>query len=343
MRAPAAMAVGSALLLAATLLAGCTASDPGTTLRLGYFPNVTHAQALYGLEKGIYASHLGAGNLTTMAFNAGPTAMEALLTHQIDAAYVGPGPVLNAWARSGDTVRVIAGAASGGARFIVQSTFALAKDADLAGRTFASPQLGNTQDLSLKAYLKAHGHTTDDRGGDVKVVNAANADILTLFAQKQIDGAWVPEPWATRLVHDGGGREFLDERSLWPGGQFASTVLVTTGAYMSRHPDRIEALLAAHVESTDAVQKGDPAVLQAINAGIEHATGKALGDDLLTESFTKLNFTYDPLAPTIVAFGDKARNLGILTGNLPGIGQVVSLGPLDAVLSHLGRAGVPQP
>lgn len=331
-------------LLAAALLAGCAGAQDNGGLRLGYFPNLTHAQALYGIQTGLYAQALAGHPLATTQFNAGPTAIEALLAGQVDATYVGPGPAINAFAQTGGGVlRVIAGAASGGARFIVRGDVDLASDADLAGRIFATPQLGNTQDLSLKDWLRQHGHTTTDRGGDVHVLNAANADILTLFARKQVDGAWVPEPWATRLVRDQGGREFLDERSLWPHGQFATTVLLTTASYMDRHPDLVRDLLEAHIAATDAVQAGNATVLAAINAGIQAAAGQALAPGILAEAFTNLNFTNDPLAATLAAFGDKARALGLLHGDLPPLGQVVTVGPLDEVLSRHGRAGVPQP
>ncbi|HUR61526.1 MAG TPA: ABC transporter substrate-binding protein [Candidatus Thermoplasmatota archaeon] len=341
MRTPALPRLLAALVLCA-MLGGCAAQRSDDSLRLGYFPNVTHAQALYGIQNGLFEASLGDGNFTKASFNAGPAAIEALLTRQVDATYVGPGPVLNAWARSGDTVRIIAGAASGGARFIVQPGLDLTRDADLGGKTFASPQRGNTQDISLKAYLQSRGHATDDRGGDVRVINAGNPDILTLFVQGEVDGAWVPEPWATRLLTDGHGRELLDERSLWPGGQFATTLLVTTKQYLAEHPDRIRALLAAHVQATQEVQPGGPAVLAAINDGIAAATGKRLGTELLATAFTGLNFTYDPLVSSIASFGEKAKALGLVAGGPASLSEVVTLAPLDEVLARQGLAGVPR-
>jgi NitT/TauT family transport system substrate-binding protein len=332
-----------AILLAATL-SGCAGAAGGDGVRLGYFPNVTHAQALYGIETGLYAQKLTGHGFTHTQFNAGPTALESLLSGQVDATYVGPGPLINALAATGgDVLRVIAGSASGGARLILRGDVHIADDADLGGKVFASPQLGNTQDISLKDYLRQHGHVTEDRGGDVKVVNAQNPDILSLFTQGKLDGAWVPEPWATRLETDGGGKEFLDERSLWPGGQFTTTLLVTTSSFLSRHGDLVRSLLEAHVQATAAVAAANASVLQAVNGGIKAATGKELPAPLLASSFTKLNFTNDPLAPTLAAFGDKARGLGLLHGDLPALSQVVDLGPLNEVLSRHGRPGVPQP
>src|SRR5688572_17429069 len=204
------------LLLAAVAVAGCTSSAGSSdTVRLGYFPNITHAQALYGIETGLFERTLAPDfKLETQHFNAGPSAFEALLTGQLDMTYVGPSPTLNAMAvTGGEVVRILGGTASGGARFIVRPDVVLEEDADFAGKSFASPQLGNTQDVSLKHYLKERGQRTTDQGGSVQVINAANPDILTLFVQGDIDGAWLPEPWATRLETDGGGKEFLDETS----------------------------------------------------------------------------------------------------------------------------------
>jgi NitT/TauT family transport system substrate-binding protein len=334
----------AALVGVAVACAGCAGAPHDGGLRLGYFPNITHAQALYGIQEGLYARHLGSHPFKAVAFNAGPTAMEALLTGQIDATYVGPSPALSALAAAGgDVVRIVAGSASGGARFIVQPGLNLSSDSSLGGRTFASPQLGNTQDVSLKAYLKAHGHGTKDRGGDVQVINAANPDILTLFLQHQIDGAWVPEPWATRLVRDGGGSEFLDERSLWPGGRFVTTQVVTTRTYMENHPDQVRALLEAHVEATLAVQRGGPALLDVLNTAIEKAAGKRLPEALLAESFTKVDFTNDPLPETLYAFADKARSLGTLRGELPPASKAMDLRILNQILAGRNLPLVAQP
>jgi NitT/TauT family transport system substrate-binding protein len=333
-----------AVLLAATL-SGCTggsADDGG--LRLGYFPNVTHAQALYGIQSGLFARALGTHPFTATQFNAGPTAMEALLSGQVDATYVGPGPAISALAvTGGDVLRVIAGAASGGARFILREGVGVATDADLAGKTFASPQLGNTQDLSLKDWLRQHGHTTKDRGGDVDVVNAANPDILALFKQKDIDGAWVPEPWATRLERDAGGHQLVDERDLWPHGQFTTTLLVAKRSYLVTHPEQVRDLLAAHIEATRILQAWNASTVQTLDASLAAATGKGLGAPLLAAALAKLNFTNDPLAATLSAFGDKARRLGLLARDLPPLAQVVDVGPLDEVLSRSSQPGVPSP
>ncbi len=343
MRSPV-LPTAAVLAVAAVGLAGCLhGHSPGLTL--GYFPNLTHAQALIGIQDGLFAREIGALDVpfATVSFNAGPTAIEALLTDQVDATYVGPAPTLNGLiATGGDVLRVIAGGASGGARFIVQEGTTL-DGSNLGGKALATPQLGNTQDISLKAWLASQGHRSKDIGGDVQVINAANPDILTLFKLHQIAGAWVPEPWATRLERDGGGHEQIDERTLWPGGMFATTVLVTTQAYMDAHPDRVAALLRAHAEATKIANAGGPALVTTLNDAIHDATKQRLPESLLASALTKVNFTNDPLPSTLTAFADKARGLGLASGSVPAMHQVVHLDALNAVLVARGESEVPQP
>ncbi len=335
-----------ALLVTGALAAsGCVQTDDPGTLRLGYFPNLTHAQALYGLQTGLFAKALGPEvKVQATKFFDGPTAIGALLTGRVDATYVGPSPTLNALAVAGPGVVVIvAGAASGGARFIVQPDLVLKADGDFAGKTFASPQLGNTQDISLKHYLQSRGQSTTDKGGSVQVINAANPDILALFTRGQVDGAWVPEPWATRLERDGHGVQFLDERSLWPDGQFVTTQLVTTQTYLDRHPGTVRRLLDAHVAATAAVRDGGADVLATINDGIQAATGQRLGDDLLAAAFAKLTFTDDPLAASFLKDAQDARDLGIPSGAIPPVVAMYRLDLLNAARAARGLSAIGTP
>src|SRR6266513_2087858 len=185
--------------------AASASSGENVTLRLGYFPNITHASALVGVEKGIFADKLGPNvTLAPSAFNAGPVAVEAIFNGAIDATYVGPNPAINAFAKSnGEAIRIISGATSGGAFLVVNPS--ITKPADLKGKKVATPQLGNTQDVALRSWLKANGLKSREKGGDVQVIPISNPDQLTLFLKGQIDAAWAPEPWAARLVHEGGG------------------------------------------------------------------------------------------------------------------------------------------
>ncbi|MBI5288419.1 MAG: ABC transporter substrate-binding protein, partial [Chloroflexi bacterium] len=197
------------------------ASEP-VTLRLGYFPNVTHTQPQVGLAKGFFADALGANvTIETKTFNAGPDVITALFAGEIDASYIGPNPAINGYVKSdGKELRIIAGATSGGARLIVRPGANIATAADFANKKIASPQLGNTQDVALRTWLASNGLNAKEQGGNVQVLPTANADQLTLFQNGDIDGAWAPEPWATRLEQEAGGVEFLDEKDLWPDGKF---------------------------------------------------------------------------------------------------------------------------
>lgn len=334
------------LLLVAAGLAGCTGATEAEAghLRLGYFPNMTHAQALYGLETGLYERVLAERGITLEAtdFNAGNLAIEALLTGGIDIAYVGPSPTVNGILQAGhDRFRVIAGAASGGARFIVQP--GLEDETDFAGKKIATPALGNTQDVALKVWLAEHDQKATDQGGKVTVINAANADILTLFIGEQIDGAWVPEPWATRLEDEGDGVERLDERTLWPDGEFVTTHVVTTTSFLENHRATVDAFLAAHVQATVEVAAGGSAVLDAVNARIEVDTGKPLGAGLLAKAYREVSFTNDPLVATFVAGAEHAHDLGLTREALPAAATVYDLEALNAALAMAGQEPVEDP
>ena len=188
------------------------------TLRIGYFPNINHAQAVIGLGRGDFQTALGDDvEVTTQIFNAGPSAIEALFANQIDVTYIGPGPAINGYVKyRRRSSKNNLWSCDGGAVFVVRNDSGINSPQDLANRKFATPELGNTQDIALRNYLLDNGLNTIEKGGNVEVLTAKNPDIVTLFLTKQIDGAWVPEPWGETLVKDGGGKIFVDERDLWP-------------------------------------------------------------------------------------------------------------------------------
>jgi len=236
----------AAAVLVLALVGGCGSSDdsaagaaPGTaaTVRLGYFRNITHAVPLLGVDKGYYAKRLGSTKLETQTFNAGPAEIEALLSGGLDAGYLGPNPAINAYAKSkGAGIRIISGAASGGVQLVVKPEIRSA--ADLKGKRVATPQLGNTQDVALRAWLKEHGLTASsaNEAGDVQVEPTENPTTLQLFQDGKLDGAWVPEPWASRLVLEGGGKVLVDEKTLWPRGRFVITHLIVRTEFLEKHP-----------------------------------------------------------------------------------------------------------
>ena len=288
---------------------GTGPNNAKVTLNLGYFPNVTHAPAVYGVQNGDFASTLGTDvNLKTSTYTAGPAAVEALFSGAIDAAFVGPGPASSAYSKSnGEAARVVAGVASGGAFLVVQPEITNAEG--LKGKKIADPQLNGTQDIALRWYLKQHGYKTDTTGGgDVNVVPQENAQTLDAFKAKEIDGAWVPEPWATRLV-DAGGKVLVDERDEWPDKAFVTTVLIVSPKYLKAHPDVVKKLIEATQNAIDAINDDPDKAAEVVSQGIEKITTKPIKVELVTASFKSIAFTLDPLAATLRTVADHAVQL----------------------------------
>ena len=325
------------------LVAACGQSSSTTgaggpvTLRLGYFPNLTHATAVAGTEKGIFAERLRPDKVALQTFNAGPAAVEALFAEGLDAAYLGPNPAINAFAKSnGEAVRIISGATSGGAFLIVKPT--VSQPVDLKGKKIASPQLGGTQDVALRVWLDEHGLKPDTAGG-ASVLPQDNAQTLDTFKSGDIVGAWVPEPWATRLVQEGGGKVLVDERTLWPGGRFVTTHLIVRTKFLKQHPATVKRLLEAQVAANDFVNRESAEAQRLANQGIERITGKKLSDSLLTESWKNLTFTNDPIATSLTKSARDAEQVGLLKKvDLTGI---YDLSILDEVLKAAGQQPLP--
>lgn len=295
-----------ALILLLLLPLAASAAGP---VRVGFFPNMTHAQALVGKERKVFEQKVG-GAIAWKAFNAGPSAMEALLAGQLDLVYVGPNPAVNAFMRSkGKALRIIAGAASGGAALVVPQEAAIAAAGDLKGKKVAAPELGNTQDVALRYWLKGQGLAI---GRDVQVVSTKNPDIFIFFKQRQIAAAWVPEPWLTRLVQEGGGRILVDERSLWPKGKFPTAVLVARTEFLEANREVVSRFLAAHLEVGEWIGKNPREAKAAINAQLQALTGKALPARLLDEAFTRVLLTHDPLSAEMMISAARAGELGYL-------------------------------
>ena len=331
----------AAVLLSAAVLFGYLATAPSaSTLRLGFFPNLTHVQALYGIATHAFQDALqrGLGDefaIQAMAFNAGPTAIQALLSNQVDLVFVGPSPTLSGLAIAGPNVlRVIAGAASGGAFFVVQPYLNFTRDEDFGGKKFATPQARNTQDIALKYYLFERNHTTLADGGDVDVINAPYPDILSLFQRKQIDGAWVPEPWATRLVRETNGTVLVDERDLWPNRQFVTTHLVTTKRYLELHQDILRTFLAEYVNVTLRLQKANASDLGIVNDAIYNLTEWS-NDMISAAAFTNLNVTYDPIATSLATYLNWAKKLGFIDAETS-LGPLYDLNLLNQILDGMG-------
>ena len=281
------------------------AGNPAVELKLGYFGNVTHAPALVGVSQGYLAEELGGTKLNTQVFNAGPAAIEALNAGAIDATYIGPNPAINSFVKSqGESINIIAGAAAGGAQLVVKPGINSA--ADLKGRTLASPQLGGTQDVALRAWLASQGYETNvDGSGDVAINPTENAQTLKLFQDGKLDGAWLPEPWASRLVLNAGAKVLVDEKDLWDGslsgkpGEFPTTILIVNQKFAAEHPDTVKALLKGHAKSVEWLNSASATEkASAINAALKEAAGAELKADVIDRSLKNIVFTVDPLAGT---------------------------------------------
>lgn len=340
------LAAVTAALLTATGLAACSFDSGGsggdgaeaTTLRLGYFPNITHAPALIGVHDKIFEKNLGGVKLDTTTFNAGPSAIEALFSGAIDATYIGPNPAINGWAQSnGEGLRIIAGTTSGGAGLVVRA--GITSPQDLRGKKIATPQLGNTQDVALRFWLKSQGFKVDRAGGgDVSVVPTPNAEIVTGFASGALDGAWVPEPHLSRLVLEHGATVLLDEKTLWPGGDFVTTHLVVSKDFLDRNPTVVKNLLKGHLEAVTLVSSKSADVQKAANDQLAALNGKGLPDDVLAASFANLTFTVDPIAGSLDGSAKHAHEVDLLDqADLTGI---YALDPLNALLRQAGKPEV---
>ncbi len=304
--------------LAAMLLAGCSAATAAAPkaleqVNIGYFPNLTHAPGLIADGEGQFADRFGklGVKVSTKSFNAGPEVLQAILSGSLDISYIGPNPTVTAYIQSNGTgIRVIAGSTSGGAALVVKP--AITGVEQLRGARLATPQLGNTQDIALRYWLKQEGLTaTEDGGGDVSILPQQNSAAVQAFSTGDIDGAWVPEPFATRLVN-AGGKVLVDERDLWPDGRFITTNVIARTAFVQQHPDAVRAFVEAHLDALAEIE-ADPAAAQAAVIGqIRRITEQEIPPELLKASWANLEFGADPLAATLKESAEHAAAVGLL-------------------------------
>lgn len=342
-------------LVALTALVGCGpkgetpnangggATNGVTTVHLAFFPNVTHGVALIGTGKGLFAKALGTQvKIEEQVFTAGPSEIEALFGDQVDIGYIGPGPAVNGFVKSqGKALRVVAGAGSGGAALVVRSDAGISDVKGLAGKHVGVPQTGGTQDISLRHAMQQVQLSSTDKGGNVEVLANAPADTLTLFVKKDLDAAWVPEPWVSRLVKEGSGKILNDERDLWPSKQFATTVVIVRKKFLDAHPDLVQKFLAAHVEAVEFIKAHPDEANQVIGDRIKALTGKALPTDILKEALSRTDFTYDPLKETVLTFADWSKALGYSKQDRSNLGDLFDLKPLNSALAAGGKPALP--
>jgi NitT/TauT family transport system substrate-binding protein len=345
------LAAGAAAITALAVGCGSSSASSGSgsassgsstshvTLRLGFLANITHAPALVGLNKGFFTKNLGNGvTLKTSVFSSGTEETTALLAGQLDAAYVGPNPAINAWQKSsGKAIKIISGAASGGAALVVKPSITSASQ--LKGQKLATPSLGNTQDVALRYYLKSHGLTsTQTGGGDVPVTPIKpNSAAVLQFKSGQIAGGWEPAPYDSEMVADG-GKVLVNEATLWPGGKFVTTNLVVTQSFLAAHASVVSNLLKGQVAANDYINKNTSAAETAANAELTTLLGKGLKSSALAASFKEITFTNDPIASSLATDAKHAEAVGLLQPvNLNGI---YDLGPLNTVLKANGEPQV---
>jgi NitT/TauT family transport system substrate-binding protein len=316
-------------------------SHAAVTLRLGFLANITHASALAGIAEGFFKKDLGSNvSLKLTPFSSGTQEGTALLAGQLDAAYVGPNPAIKAWQTSGGKlIKIISGAASGGAELVVKSGITSA--AQLKGQSLATPSLGNTQDVALRYWLKQHGLTsTAAGGGDVAIKPIApNSAAVLAFQSKQIAGGWEPAPYDVQMVQDG-GHALVNEASLWPQGQFVTTNLVATQSFIAAHPSVINGLLKGQLQANDFINHNKAAAEQAANTELAAVnSGKNLKASVIAAAFAQITFTDDPIASSLAADAGHAVAVGLLqpVSNLTGI---YDLGPLNKLLKAAGEPQV---
>ncbi|WP_158675666.1 ABC transporter substrate-binding protein [Nocardia stercoris] len=326
--------------IVAAALSGCSSGSgaaAGNRLRLGYFPNLTHATALLGVANGTFGRALGPGvELRTSQFTSGPPAVTALLSDAVDAVFIGATPAVNAYLKTKGNAVIVAGATSGGAELVVRA--GIDTPQQLRGRTVADPALGGAQDVSLRYWLQQQGFQVGTAGdGDVHVAPQDNAQIAAAFAAGAIDGAWVPQPYAAQLVGKG-AHVLVDERELWPQGRFATTELVVRSSYLKAHRETVVALLRGLVQQTSQVGVDPDAARAQANTVIAGINGTRLADADLAGAWSQLTFTVDPLLSTVREYARRGATVGVLpAGDLTGLAD---LGPLNDALRAEGRPAV---
>ncbi|MFI9323723.1 aliphatic sulfonate ABC transporter substrate-binding protein [Kitasatospora aureofaciens] len=328
---------GSADTAAATGASGAKLSSP--TVKVGYFANLTHGTALVGLQEGLLQKELGATQIKTQVFNAGPAEIEALNAGSIDIGWIGPSPAINGYTKSdGKSLKIIGGSASGGVKLVVNPEKISSLD-DLRGKKIATPQLGNTQDVALLNYLAGKGFKVDaaSGAGDVSVVRSDNKVTPDAYRQGSVDGAWVPEPTASKLVTLG-AKVLLNEKDVWPDKKFVITNLIVSQKFLKEHPDVVEAVLRGSV-NTNAFIKANPDKAKAdANEAIKKEAGNALEPAVLDPAWADIDFLDDPLAGTLQAEADHAVTAGLL--KKPNLNGIYDLTLLNKVLAAKGQAPV---
>jgi NitT/TauT family transport system substrate-binding protein len=312
-------------LIATSILTACGKKAPEAgakaTIRFGHFPNITHVQALVAHQlsrqgKGWFEERLGA-NIEWFIYNAGPSATEAIFARALDVTYIGPSPVLNAYSKSkGSELRVLAGAANGGSALVVRPDANIKTAADLKGKKVATPQLGNTQDVQLRAYLADNGFKITQTGGDVFILPTANADQLALFQRGELDASWTPEPWTTRLELEAGAQILVDDR------ETNVTLLAGSAAFVKEQSDLAKKLVAAHKELTQWIKDHPAEAKVLIKAELTELMKAAPKDELIDKALSRIVITDEVSRASLDKMVISAQKAGFLK-EIPALDQLL--------------------
>jgi NitT/TauT family transport system substrate-binding protein len=300
-------------------------------VRLGYFPNVTHAPAIIGQKKDFYAKELGSTKLAVTNFNAGPEEVNALLGKSLDIGFIGSGPAINAFTKSKGTIQLVSGAVSGGAQLVTKPEITSVEQ--LAGKNIATPSLGNTQDVSLKKLV----HDKNLQG--VKVTNTDNPKTLDAFRKGEVDGAWLPEPWSSRLVLDAGAKVLLDEKTLWPDGRFPTTVIIVRSEFLQQYPQTVQAILRGHINAIEWAKSNEPEAKTLVNSTLKELAGSSLSQPVLDSAFKAIELTIDPIASTFPQLAKDSVTAGIVKEQVD-LKGFADLNALNEALKATGKPAV---
>lgn len=324
-----------ALVVSLTGCVGTKTAKENTKVRVAYFPNITHAQALIGRAEGQFQQALGDTPIEWKTFNAGPAEIEALFAGEVDIGFIGPGPAINGFVKSKGDLQIIAGATDAGAILVSRKDLKIKDVKELSGKRVAVPQFGNTQDLSLRHLLQANGLADTTKGGTVEIRQAENPDIKTLLEKGEIDAALVPEPWGSRLISEVGANVVLDYNQVWREGHYTTAVVIARTKFIQEHPDIVEKFLKTHVELTEAINKNPEKAKETVNQQIKELTGKALAKPVLDNAFGRLTSTFDPEKDSVLDFSKLAVEAGFVKGT-PDLKELFNLTILNKVLKEKG-------
>ena len=283
-------------------------------IRVAFFPSITHVVPIVGIENDIFQENLTQQKIIEpKIFDSGPQVIESLFSNSIDLAYVGPGPIINGFLKSdGRDLKILAGAANGGASFIIQKNSGLDSIDNFHGKRIASPQISNTQDVSLRHYLSTNGLNPVEKGGTVFVLNISNPDIYTLFAKGEIDGAWIPEPWATILVEELDGIRLFNENQFWPEKQFSSVLLIGRTDFIDNNPEIVRKWIESNDKTVQWINSNPDKAKMIYNHFMQDYMGKTFSKKIIDESFSNLEITSIPIENSVITFAERADLLGYL-------------------------------